>query len=784
MTTSIVTRHLPSFALGLLVLGLGSACGATDSAATPTDDTSTQADGGTAGSGVLPAEGGAEASAPPPQGGYVPSLGAVLDGDTLRFRARSAHATHLSVALFAKPMGEGERTLVPLTRASGTDAWEGSLTLAAAKAAGIGEVIYYGYRAWGPNWTFDPAWKPGSTLGFVSDVDADGNRMNPNKLLIDPYAREISHDPASPGHIDGSMYAVGANNRAKDSAQIAPKSIVLPAYALDTGPAPTRAWKDDIVYEVQLRGFTRRDPAAGTCAGTFAAAAKKAAYLKALGVTVVELLPVQETQNDTNDLAASTDGDNYWGYSTLAYFAPDRHFACDRTPGGPTRELAAMVRAMHDVGIKVFLDVVYNHTAEGGGSSLLSLRGMDNASYYELGSNPQTFYDNTGIGANVNVAGGIARDLATDSLVYLHRALGIDGFRFDLAAVLGNTCQRGCYNFDAKAKDNLLVRAHSLLPGVPLVAEPWGIGNGTYQLGNFPAGWSEWNGQFRDTLRAHQNQQGVAGITPGALSNAFAGSQNLYGDDGRGPLGSVNFLVSHDGFTLRDLYSCNGKNNGQAWPFGPSDGGEDNNRSWDHHGDDAEQRRAVRTGLALLMMSAGVPMIAGGDEVYRTLRCNNNSYNLDSEANWLDWSATSTEAELLTFSQRLFAFRAAHPALRPEKGWSGADSDKNGVKDVTWYRADGTEANGAYLDDAKNGYLGYRVDGAPAKDPVASIFVAYDGGTAGTHVTLPTPSAGHHWYCAGDTERATNAFAAPGAEELAATGWDLGPRAVAIFIER
>ncbi|HSO31870.1 MAG TPA: alpha-amylase family glycosyl hydrolase, partial [Labilithrix sp.] len=624
------TRLLRSLPLAAALLAV--ACGS--DSADPEGQGGSQGGPGAPGGPGLP---GAPGDAKPPPA-FLPPFGAWFDGDTMRFRARSANATRLEVSLFAEAVGAAKLTVV-LSRTTGSDVWEGAAPLADVRKAGVTAAVYYGYRAWGPNWTYTPSWKPGAEAGFVADVDGAGNRFNPNKLLIDPYAREVSHDPVVPGRRDGSIYAVGPANRTKDSAPLAPTSIVLPTEGLDKGTKPARAFKDDIVYEVHLRGLTRGDASLGECAGTYQAAMSRVPYLKALGVTAIELLPVQETQNDTNDLEVGTGGDNYWGYSTLAYLAPERRYACDRSPGGPTRELAAMVKSFHDADIKVFVDVVYNHTAEGGGSSLLSLRGMDNASYYELADDAGRFADNTGIGANVNVTSDMARGLIVDSLKYWSEQLGVDGFRFDLAAVLGNSCKRGCFSYDKGDARGVLQRAHSELPGVPLIAEPWGIGNGTYQLGNFPAGWSEWNGQFRDVVRAAQNQIGAGAPTPGVLSNVLSGSSNLYADDGRTPAASVNFLVSHDGFTLRDVYSCNGKNNGQPWPYGPSDGGEDNNHSWDHGGDQAAQRQAVRTGLALLMVSSGVPMITGGDELHRTLRCNNNGYNLDSPANWIDWKA-------------------------------------------------------------------------------------------------------------------------------------------------
>ncbi len=376
-------------------------------------------------------------------------------------------------------------------------------------------------------------------------------------------------------------------------------------------------------------------------------------------MTAVEFLPLQETQNDTNDVdPTGTAGDNYWGYMTVGYFAPDRRYAADRSPGGPTREFKEMVKAYHDAGLKVFVDVVYNHTAEGGPWSasdkntynLFSWRGLDNPTYYSLTGDRQSPWDNTGVGGNYNTANPVAQNLIVDSLAYWKDTLGVDGFRFDLASVLGNTCQHGCFSYSRTDPGTALNRLAAEMParpatggsGVDWIAEPWAIGAGTYQVGNFPAGWSEWNGIYRDTLRRDQNELGVAAVTPGELATRFAGSSDLYGDDGRRPAASVDFMVAHDGFTLKDLYSCNGKNNGQAWPYGPSDGGSDGNDSWDQGGDAGAQRKAARNGTALLMLSAGIPMITGGDEYLRSLRCNNNPYNLDSPANWLTVTPAAT----------------------------------------------------------------------------------------------------------------------------------------------
>jgi isoamylase len=718
------------------------------------------------------------------------------------FRVRSERATRLEVWVYNAAQGEAERARYVLQNEGG-GRWAVRVPVAELRQKGVTGTIFYGYRAWGPNWAFDAGWQPGSQAGFVADVNGQGDRFNPNKLLFDPYGFELSHDPVNPANADGTIYGTGPTHRLKDSGSKAPKSIVLDSIGGDFGAKPTRALKDEIVYEVHARGLTRADPSVPAAErGTYAGAARKAAYLKSLGVTAVEFLPVQETDNDANDVTASTVGDNYWGYMTLNYFSPDRRYAADKSPGGPTREFRAMVKAFHEQGLKVYVDVVYNHTAEGGTwdgtgqtTSLFSMRGLDNAHYYELSNNPAFYFDNTGIGANFNTTTGIAVDLVIDSLSYWKDALGLDGFRFDLASVLGNRCFAGCFEFDKLNPSNSLNRATNELPvrpagggaGVDLIAEPWAIGAGTYRVGDFPAGWAEWNGAYRDTFRKDQNQLGLAAVTPGELATRFAGSSDLYADDGRKPWHSVNFIVAHDGFTLRDLYAYNGKNNLQPWPFGPSDGGEDHNVSWNQGGDVALQRQAARNGLALLMLSAGVPMITGGDEMYRTQFGNNNVYNLDSDKNWLDWSAASTNANFLAFARRLMNFRLAHPALRPANFLTGAVGP-SGLKDVTWLNAGGGEAAGAYMNDVNNHFLAYRLDGAKAGDPAASLYVAYNGWSGVVTATLPPPRAGKAWYRVSDTAswmEAQGNFSDPGQEQrLNGSTYDLAGRSLLLLVER
>lgn len=715
-------------------------------------------------------------------------LGARYDAAhaNIAFKVYSSRATRIELYVYKTASGAQEVAHYPLTKGAG-NVWNTSLVVSALTSLGVTGPVYYGYRAWGPNWPYSASWTKGSAIGFVSDVDAQGNRFNPNKLLLDPYALEMSHDPNTPAMTDGTVYGTGASYRNIDTGAVAPKGIVLAGDAQSIGTKPTRAFKDDIVYEAHVRGFTMSDVSVTAAyRGTYAGAAQKAAYLAGLGVTAVEFLPVQESQNDINDVnPTSTSGDNYWGYMTLNYFAPDRRYAYDKSAGGPTREFKAMVKAFHDQGIKVFIDVVYNHTGEGGAwnandtgtYALLSFRGLDNPTYYELTSDLQSSYDNTGVGGNYNTHNAIAQNLIVDSLAYWRDTLGVDGYRFDLASVLGNTCEVGCYNFDKMDANNALNRIVRELPprpagggsGVDLIAEPWAIGGNSYQVGGFPSGWAEWNGQFRDTVRQAQNKLGVATVTTGSLASRFAGSSDLYGDDGRQPWNSVDFLVAHDGFTLKDLYSCNGKNNGQAWPYGPSDGGDDNNNSWDQGGAAADQRLAARTGFSLMMLSAGVPMMTGGDEALRSLNCNNNPYNLDSSANWLNWGWNADQRNFQAFAKGMVAFRRAHAALRPATFYSGVDNNGNVMEQLRWFKPDGSQADSAYFSDGDNHAIAWRIDGSELGDSASAIYVAYNAWSASVNFTLPWPGNGKSWYRVTDTcgwAEGAGQVRTPGSEDL------------------
>ncbi len=690
----------------------------------------------------------------------MPALGAHITGDVVSFAVASTRATRIELDVFDAPAGAAPVLTVALDQ---TD----NAFWATLPASQLPSTIYYGYRAWGPNWPYDPAWAPGSDAGWIADVDGDGNRMDPNKLVFDPYALELSHDPETPDQASGAPYAVGSN-RDVDSAPVAPKGIVIAEAPADFGTKPTRALRDDIIYEVHVRGFTEASGAAGaSCAGTYAGAAMQASYLASLGITAVEFLPIAETQNDRNDVDPTSDsGDNYWGYSTLAYFAPDRRYACDRSPGGPTREVRAMVQAFHAAGIKVLLDVVYNHPAEGSSSSLLTLRGLDNAGYYQLDAAKTGFTNSNGVGADVAAQQPLAQGLILDSLAYWTDTVGVDGFRFDLAPVLGNTCGPGCFTFDPSALPQTIATRFA---DAALIAEPWAVVANSYEVGQFPAGWSEWNDHVRDTIRQDQNEVGTTPITPSQLATRIAGSFDLYAS--RGPQAGVTYLVSHDGFTLHDEYACDAPNNTQVWPYGPSSGGSTTNYSWDHGGDAVQQRQATRTGMALELLSAGVPMIAGGDELAHGIQCNNNPYDLDSVATWLDYRAQTDI--LWTFAQRMLAFRSAHPALRPAT-WNDQP---------TWLDNTGAVASAAYMSGATNAIVAWQIGGTA--DP---IYIAYNRSATDTTVTIPAAPAGSTWYRVADTaswDEPDANIAAPGGEYMMhQSQYTVYARSLALFIAR
>ncbi len=537
------------------------------------------------------------------------------------------------------------------------------------------EGLMYAFRAWGPNWPWDEHWTRGnSTEGYLLDVDADGNRYNPNKVLFDPYGLEMTHDKEDPALAaqseNGAMYGTGGatdstshaysgtittggvsiDRRNVDTGRWAPKSYAI-VDATSTGTKPNIAQKDAIIYEGHVRGMTMHPSSMHLTTimsgidgfsglqnvpdgyrGTYKGLTYLIPYFKGLGINTIELLPVHETDNDDNP--GGSPGGNFWGYMTYSFFAPDRRFSSDKSPGGPTKEFKEMVKAFHDAGLEIYLDVVYNHTGEGGNwdtskmcAELTSFRGFDNQGYYALVSTDKTsFWETTGCGNNFDSSKEVVRDHIKDSLEYYTTTMGVDGFRFDLAPVLGRDSYPG-YGFNSTASLLADIAAMTTTYSVEMIAEAWDIG--TYQVGNFPNKWGEWNGRYRDGTRRY-----LKGTMEGMDYNSyFHGDYDNFNNQG-GPHKSVNFIVAHDGFTLADLVSYSGKNNTVGWPFGPSDGGNDNNDSWDSGGDQSLRRQRIRNFWVWQMFSRGVPMIVYGDEFARTQNGNNNPYNIDSVATW------------------------------------------------------------------------------------------------------------------------------------------------------
>lgn len=719
---------------------------------------------------------------------WRPEWGVHITDGGARIAVPSNNATRIEAWFYDRPIGGYPIAAVNLTR--GDDGvWVGEVALPPIQ-------VWYGLRAWGPNWPWDASWEPGSTAGFVADVDAAGNRFNPNKLLIDPWALELSHDPGTAANTSWSVYRSGDDHRAEDSGPRAPRGLLsAPAQPAERPPRPTRSLARDVIYEVHVRNFTRNaDDLPVELRGTYAGAATRAEYLAALGVTAIEFLPLHETQNEQNDLEEGTSGDNLWGYSTLSFFAPERRYAADRSPGGPTRELIAMVDTFHAAGIKVFVDVVYNHTAEGGAwgdareqANVLSWRGLDNIAFYQTYEGSRYRNDN-GVGPNMRFTSGLTQRLVLDSLRYWYETIGVDGFRFDLAAVLGNTCEGNCYTFSPGGLLSLIPAELGPRPraggeGVDLIAEPWGTTAGTWRVGEFPAGWFEWNDRFRDIVRDQQNV-GTAFHTPAAWIEHLDGTPAQFGRwEASAP---VNYVAAHDGFTLADLYGCDGPNNTQPWPWGPSDGGSTWNRSWDQGGDEADQRAAARVGMALTALSRGAMMFNGGDELLRTQRCNNNTYNVDSDAMGLDWNL-STEADVhATFVRRLLAFRDAHPELSPTAPSGDGDRDGDGVGDLLLLGQRGEPATRAEAADASAAVVAWRVD-LDGSGP-GTIAVAWNRSGERVRFTLPVAHEGAAWMRVADTapwnEPDANIVEPAAYYRMGGRDYDLNPRSLVVWIEQ
>ncbi|MEU9135632.1 glycogen debranching protein GlgX [Streptomyces sp. NPDC048404] len=629
---------------------------------------------------AAPALNGSRRPAAPPVGawpGAPTPLGARFrvgpDGTTgTNFALWAGGAEAVDLCLFGE---EGAETRVPLTELT-HEIWHGFVP-------GVLPGRRYGFRVHG-------RWDPWT-----------GARWNPAKLLLDPYARAVDGDFTLPpevyGHVrDWPQQQVADTVRDdRDSAPLVPKGVVVQDDDdWSDDHRPKTPWADSVIYELHVRGFTRLHPGIPEdLRGTYAGLAHPAAieHLVNLGVTAVELLPVHQFAHEDHLLRRGLK--NYWGYNSIGYFAPHAGYAASGTRGEQVGEFKRMVRALHAAGIEVILDVVYNHTAEAGElGPMLSLRGIDNRGYYRLQSDARRYADYTGCGNTLHVVQPQVLRLITDSLRYWVTEMGVDGFRFDLAAALA----RSMHDVDMLSPFLAVIAQDPVLRRVKLIAEPWDVGSGGYQVGAFPPLWTEWNDRYRNAVRDFWR-----GALPDVrdLGYRLSGSSDLYAWGGRRPYASVNFVTAHDGFTLRDLVSYERKHN-EANGEGNRDGTDDN-RAWNGgaEGESADdglwalRRRQLRNLLTTLLLSTGVPMLVAGDEFGRTQRGNNNAYCQDNEISWVDWSLLDDPGwrALFELTSRLIALRHAHPVLRRRAFFSGRAHSADGLRDLAWFTARGTE---------------------------------------------------------------------------------------------
>ncbi|MEO8849892.1 MAG: glycogen debranching protein GlgX [Casimicrobiaceae bacterium] len=597
--------------------------------------------------------------------GHPAPLGATWDGAGVNFALFSRHAERVQLCLFA-PNGRREIARIEVRQRS--------------------DFIWHCYL---------PDARPGLLYGFRVHgpyAPEQGHRFNPNKLLLDPYARMIEGQLRWSDALFG--YRVGSRREdlsfdTRDSATGMPKCKVVDTsftWGSDRPPRTTR--KDTVIYEAHVKGLTQRHPDVppqlrGTYAGV--ASAPVVDHLRRLGVTAIELLPVHSFVDDKRLVEMGLR--NYWGYNSLGFFAPDMRYSATGSLG----EFKTMVKTLHTAGIEVILDVVFNHTAEGNQlGPTLSFRGIDNAVYYRLAEERRYYTDYTGTGNTLSTQQPMALRLIFDSLRYWVTDMHVDGFRFDLATTLGREEQA----FDPFGAFFDIARQDPVLSQVKLIAEPWDLGDGGYQVGNFPPGWSEWNGRYRDAVRPYW--KGDGGLV-GELASRLSGSSDLFENSGRSISANVNFITAHDGFTLRDLVSYNDKHN-EANGEENRDG-ESHNRSWncgvegptDDPSINALRLRQVRNFLATLFFSQGVPMLLHGDEMGRTQDGNNNAYCQDNELSWLNWNLDDDAKGLLAFTRRVIALRNAHPLFKRRAFFGGRAVHDSDAKDIVWLNPDGHE---------------------------------------------------------------------------------------------
>ena len=683
-------------------------------------------------------------------------LGAHADERGTTFAVFSSAADRVDLCLF-DDTGAEERVAL---RAGEGFVWEGYVP-------GVGAGQRYGFRVHGP-------WDP-----------ASGARCNPAKLLLDPYARAVAGGVRWSSAVHGDTEGDPDRPDGADSAPSVPRSVVCAgdfAWGDDRPPATPLA--DSIIYELHVKGFTKTHPEIPEqLRGTYAGLAHPAAiaHLADLGVTAVELMPVHQFVHDEFLVARGLR--NYWGYQSIGYFAPHNEYSSAGDGGQQVVEFKRMVRALHGAGLEVILDVVFNHTAEGGvAGPTLCFRGIDNAAYYRLEDDRRRYVDDTGCGNTLDTHRAPGLRLVMDALRYWVEEMHVDGFRFDLAASLG----RATSDFDPHSAFLEAVGQDPVLSRVKLIAEPWDTGRGGYEVGDFPPGWSEWNGRYRDTARDFW--RGVEGTLPD-MATRLAGSRDLYGHGGRRPTASVNFVTAHDGFTLADLVAYDRKHN-EANGEDNRDGTDDN-RSWNGGAEGptgdagivALRARQQRNLLATLLLSAGVPMILGGDELGRSQDGNNNAYCQDGPLTWIDWERAGRERDLTDFVGRLCRLRREHPVLRRRQFFGGGPAEGDGHDDLAWFRPDGqpmapSDWGAGYARAVVVALSGAPTDGAAADD---SFLLLLNAWWEPLPVVLPAFAQGMVWGVEIDT---TDPSAGREGDERhvdPAAGLTLGPRSLVLL---
>ncbi len=660
-------------------------------------------------------------------------LGATWNGAGVNFSIFSEHATNVELCLFDSPFSTQESARIPLPEKT-DQIWHGYLP-------GVLPGQLYGYRVHGPY------------------APERGHRFNPHKVLLCPYANAVGRnirwcDEMYGYHLGSAAGDLSFDDR-DNAAYCVLGAVIDRAFTWGEDRPPRTPWHDTVIYEAHVKGATRlMDSLPEKLRGTYAGFGSDPfiRHLKNLGVTAVELMPVHHHSYDHHLVKRGLH--NYWGYNTMSFFAPDSRYSSAAPPGECVREFKTMVRNLHSAGLEVILDVVYNHTAEGNHlGPTISFRGIDNVSYYRLSSASKRFYmDYTGCGNTLNMLHPRVLQIIMDSLRYWVLEMHVDGFRFDLASALA----RELHEVDRLSAFFDIIHQDPIISQVKLIAEPWDLGEGGYQVGNFPVGWTEWNGKYRDTVRRFWKSEG--GVVS-ELATRLAGSSDLYEHSGRRPYASINFVTAHDGFTLRDLVSYNTKHN-EANGEGNADG-ENHNSSWncgvEGPTDDpnvlALRRRQMRNMMATLLLSQGVPMISGGDELSRTQFGNNNAYCQDNELSWYKWDLDAGEQDFLEFVRYMIQLRAANPVLRRRRFFQGRSIRGHRIKDISWFEPSGSEMD----DHAWNAHfvrsLGVRLVGTEIDEldeygePITgdTLFILLNGHYDRVEFHLPPPDTSMLW---------------------------------------